>query len=192
MNNKLDDMLRQLFVFSGEQKVLLSFLLCQDDWQTAKEIQAKTALSKAAVNFALNKLFKLKIIEKNQKGKTYLWRIDYYYPIVSIVKHYKILNNIIDIFSLIERLKLLSQKIILFGSNARGEDNQQIDIDLLVITHNDKEVRDIIEKYLSKRKVQIITKTPLSFSELEKKDPVFFRELELGIILWEKKENYGK
>ena len=93
---------------------------------------------------------------------------------------------------MIERLKLLSQKIILFGSNARGEDNQQSDIDLLVITHNDKEVRDIIEKYLSKRKVQIITKTPLSFSELEKKDPVFFRELELGIILWEKKENYGK
>jgi len=191
MNNKLDDMLKQLFVFSGEQKVL-SFLLCQDDWQTAKEIQTETVLSKAAVNFALNKLFKLKIVEKNQKGKTYLWRIDYYYPIISVIRQYKILNNIIDIFSLIERLKLLSQKIILFGSNARGEDNQQSDIDLLVITHNDKEVRDIIEKYLSKRKVQIITKTPLSFSELEKKDPVFFRELELGIILWEKKENYGK
>lgn len=192
MNNKLDDILKQLFVFSGEQKVL-SFLLCQDDWQTAREIQNKTALSKAAVNLALNKLFKLKIIEKNQKGKTYLWRIDYYYyPMVSIIKQYKIMNNIIDIFSLIERLKPLCQKVILFGSNARGENNQQSDIDLLAITHNDKEVRDIIEKYLSKRKVQIITKPPLSFSELEKKDPVFFRELELGIILWEKKDNYGK
>ena len=63
MANKLDDYIKQIFIVSGEQKIL-NYLLTQDDWQMAKEIQKITALSKAAVHFALDKLFKLALIKK--------------------------------------------------------------------------------------------------------------------------------
>jgi len=191
MTNKLDNLIKQIFISSGEQKVL-SYLLNQDSWQTAKEIQKKTALSKAAVNFAMNKLFKLNLIEKDQKGKTYLYRINSSYPLLSIVKQYKVLNNLITCLLLVKRLKDVSQRIILFGSSARGEDLQESDIDLLVLTHNAEEVKDLAKSISLKRKVQIIVKTPVAFTELKEKDPVFFREIELGIVLWEKEEDYGE
>lgn len=191
MDNKLDNSIKRIFVFSGEQKVL-NYLLSQDSWKTAKETQKATGLSKAAVNFALNKLFKLNLIERDQKGKTYLYRIFSSYPLVSITKRFKILNNLINYLPLVGKLKPVSQKIILFGSAARGENLQKSDIDILVVTHNEKEARDLVEKESLNQKFQIITKTPLSFIELEKKDPVFFREVEIGIVLWEKEEDYGE
>lgn len=191
MNNKLDNSIGRIFVFSGEQKVL-NHLLSQDDWQTAKEIQKATGLSKAAVNFALNKLFKLNLVQRDQKGKTYLYRVRSSYPSLSVVKQYKVLNNLITCLPLIKRLSSLSQKIILFGSAARGENLQKSDIDLLVVTHNEKEARDLVKKESLRRKIQIICKTPIVFTGLENKDPVFFREVELGIVLWEKEEHYGE
>ena len=191
MANKLDNFIRQIFIFSGEQKVL-NYLLNQDGWQTAREIQKTTGLSKATVNFALNKLFKLNLVQRDQKGKTYLYRVRSSYPLLSIVKQYKVLNNLITCLPLIKRLSSLSQKIILFGSTARGEDLQKSDIDLLVVTHNAKEVKDLAKNESLGRKVQVITKSPVAFTELERKDPVFFREVELGIVLWEKEEDYGE
>lgn len=191
MDNKLDNSIKQIFVFSGKQKVLIC-LLNKDDWQTAREIQKATALSKAAVNFALNKLFKLKIIEREQKGKTHLYRVSSSYPLFSIAKQFKVLNNLITCLSLVKRLEPISQKIILFGSASRGEDFQKSDFDLLVTTHNTKEVRDLVNKEFLGRKFQVIIKTPVAFTEIERRDPSFFREVELGIILWEKEEDYGE
>ncbi len=189
MTKKLNNSIRQLLVASGEQKVL-NYLVSQDDWQTAKEIQKKVGLSKAAVNFALNKLSKLDLVKKDQKGKTYLYRVSSSYPFVVLAKQFKVLDNIIACLPLIEKLKSVSQKIILFGSAARGEDLQESDIDILVVTHNKKKAKDLAEKSLLKRKIQLIAKSPLDFAELEKKAPVFFREVELGIVLWEKEDNY--
>lgn len=175
MVNKLDDYIKQIFISSGEQKVL-NCLLGQDDWQTAKEIQKITVLSKAAVHFALDKLFKLAFIEKEQKGKTYLYRVVSSYPLIPIVKQFKILNELIAYLPLIRELIPFSQKIILFGSAARGENLQKSDIDLLVITHNAKEVKDLAKSQFLGRKVQIITKTPVAFAELEKKAQFFIEK----------------
>ena len=191
MANKLDDYIKQIFIASGEQKVL-NYLLTQDDWQMAKEIQKITALSKAAVHFALDKLFKLALIKKNQKGRTYLYRVVSSYPFAPIVKQFKILSELIAYLPLIKKLMPFSQKIILFGSASRGENLQKSDIDLLVITHNIKEVKDLAKSQFLGRKVQIITKTPVALAELEKKDPIFYREVELGIVLWEREEDYGE
>lgn len=189
MTKKIDNKIRQIFVSSGEQKVL-NYLSIQDGWQTAKEIQKIVGLSKAAVHFALDKLFKLKIIERDQKGKTYLYRINSSYPVIPIIRQFKILNNLIACLSLIKKLIPLSQKIILFGSACRGENLPESDIDLLVVTHNIEEVKKIANERFLGKKIQIIAKTPIAFTELEKKDPIFYREIGLGIVLWEREQPY--
>ena len=191
MVNKLDDSIKEIFISSGQQKVL-NCLLCQDDWQTAKEIQKITVLSKAAVHFALDKLFKLSLVKKEQRGKTYLYRVVLFYPLIVIAKQFKILSNVISYLPLIRKLIPLSQKIILFGSASRGENLQKSDIDLLVVTHNTNEVKKLAKDQFLGKKVQIVAKTPVVFTELEKKDPIFYREVELGIILWEREKDYGE
>lgn len=191
MTKKIDNNIKDIFIVSGEQQVL-NYLANFDGWQTAKEIQKTTNLSKAAVHLALAKLFKTGLLEKDQKGKTYLYRIEFSYPLISVLKQFKVLTNLISHLPLIEKLIPLSQKIILFGSASRGEDTQESDIDLLVITHNIEEVKKLTKDHFKEKKVQIIIRTPLEFTEMEKKDPVFWREIELGITLWEKEEPYGE
>lgn len=186
MDNKIN-LIKQIFIFSGIQKVL-SYLTNQKNWRTVKEIQKSTFLSKSGTHLALNKLSKLALIEKEQKGKTYLYRVNFSSP---IVKQFKVLENLIEYSSSIEKLKPLSQKIILFGSASRGENLPNSDIDLFVVTHNPEEVKKIIEKDKLKDKLQPIIRSPLEYTNLEKKDPVFYQEIERGIILWEKEEHYA-
>jgi len=191
MSNKLNDRIKQIFVFTGDQKVL-KHLVFSDDWQTAKEIQENTALSKAAVNIALNNLYKSDLVERDQKGKTYLYRANAGYPISSALKQYKSLNNLIEILPLVQKIIPLSQKIILFGSASRGENYSKSDIDLMVVTHNSEQVKAMSKKSFLNKKVQIITHSPNSLLKLEKSDPIFYQEIELGVVLWEKEEHYAE
>jgi len=191
MSNRLNDRIKQIFVFTGDQKVL-KHLVFNDDWQTAKEIQENTALSKAAVNIALNNLYKSDLVERDQKGKTYLYRANADYPISPALKRYKSLNNLIEILPLVRKIIPLSQKIILFGSASRGENYSKSDIDLMVVTHDSEQIKAMSKKLFLNKKVQIITHSPNSLLKLEKSDPIFYREIELGVVLWEREEHYAE
>lgn len=171
---------------SGEQKVL-SYLVNQKSRRTVKEIIENTNLSKSGVHLCLNELSKLNLIEKDQKGKTHLYRIN---TSSSVIKQFKVLENIANYSGLIEKLKPLAQKIILFGSASRGENFQDSDIDLFIVAHNPDEVKKIAAKEKLKYKLQLVIRSPLAYFQLEKKDPTFYQEVERGIILWEKEEHY--
>jgi hypothetical protein len=36
--------------------------------------------------------------------------------------------------------------------------------------------------------IQLIVRTPLKYIEMEKTDPIFYAEIERGIVLWEAKD----
>ncbi len=191
MFNKIDNKIKQVFISSGEQKILevLSFV---DEWKTAKEIKKKTKLSRAAIHLILDKLFKLNLLERDQKGKTYLYKINSSFPFFCALKQFKILDNLISFFPLFKKIISKSQKIVLFGSVGRGEDFKDSDIDLFIITHNVKEVKKIIEKYSTNRKIQAIIRRPMDYIKLEQTDPVFYNEINSGIIVWEKEDHYAE
>ena len=90
--------------------------------------------------------------------------------------------------SLVSKIKKLSKKVILFGSSARGEDTSKSDIDLFVLTNSPEEVERTLKKCKLPRGLQLITRTPVGFAEMEKKEPVFFEEVSRGITLWESEE----
>jgi predicted nucleotidyltransferase len=96
-----------------------------------------------------------------------------------------VLNNVIDISSIIEELKELSDKIILFGSAKEGVNIKESDIDLFVITNSPEEVRKSVGE---NKRIQLIVKKPLEFVELKSKEPEFYDEVSRGIVLWEKTE----
>ena len=132
------------------------------------------------------------MLERDQKGKTYLYRISSISPIFCVLSQFKVLNNLINLFPLLKKIIPFSEKIILFGSASRGEDLKNSDIDLFVIAHDDKEINKLIKKYSADRKIQIIIRTPIDYIKLEQTDSIFYNEINSGIVIWEKESHYAE
>lgn len=181
MTKNLDNKLKTIFISSAEQKVL-DYLISKDDYQEVKEIKRTTNLSKAGIHLALKNLQALNLIVRDQKGKTYLYqaRGDSF-----LIKQFKVFKTIIHSAPLIEKLKPFSQKVILFGSVAKGEDTEKSDFDFLIISRSEDKIREIIEKF-GDYKIQAIIKSPQEILALQEKDAVFFQEVDKGIVLWDK------
>ena len=45
-----------------------------------------------------------------------------------------------------------------------------------------------MKKNKKSEKIKLIVRSPLEYIEMEKTDPTFYREVELGITLWESKD----
>lgn len=170
---------------TNAQKVL-DFLIQNPGRQfLANEIEKAAKISRAGVNFSLRKLAKEKLVIREKKAKIYLYSVDHADP---VIKQLKVLRAVTFLKPLLCKVKKLSEKIILFGSCARGENIPKSDIDLFILTNSQEEVRGFIRKHNLNKKFQLIIRTPLKFVEMENKEPVFFEEISRGITLWEAKE----
>ena len=177
--------MNKTLVATNTQKIL-DFLIQRPGHEfLASEIQKAVKISKGGVNLSLRELAREKMVRREKKGKVFLYSVDHTQP---IIKQLKVLKNIELLNSLVNKIKELSEKIILFGSCARGEDIPKSDIDLFVLTNSPKEIEEVFKKYKLFKRFQLIIKTPVVFAEMEKKEPVFFEEISRGITLWEVKE----
>jgi predicted nucleotidyltransferase len=169
-----------LFANTSYQKILKFLSDCPNKNFFEKEISDKIKLSRGGTNSALKKLRKTDLITVEKKGKTFFYSSNLQNP---LIKAWKVFNNVIKVSPVIKNVKKISDKIILFGSMAEGINIKESDIDLLIITHSPEAVRKTIAK---NKKIQLILRTPLEFIEMKAKDPVFFDEVNKGIVLWEK------
>lgn len=165
------------------QKIL--GFLCQypHDSFYNNQIAQKTGLSKGGVSQALKFLTKESLLKTERKGTMTFYQIDLSSP---IVRQFKIFHNIMLLNPLINKIKMFASKIVLFGSCAEGTDSNDSDIDILIVSSQKPEVTDSVSKSKTKRGIQLILKSPQEYISLEKKEPIFYHELEKGKILWEK------
>lgn len=181
----MKDLNKHIF-FTIEQK-LLDFLLINTDKQcTEKEISNLTGMKKSSINLALHSLVESGFVTRKKIGRTSLYGVSSDHI---IVKELKILQNLLLIYPLIEKLKLESQKIILFGSRAKGTNTIESDIDIFVQANDIEKIRRIISSSQLKDKIQLIAKTPKEMLTINNQNPLFFQEVEKGKLIW---ENYGK
>ncbi|MBW2046148.1 MAG: nucleotidyltransferase domain-containing protein [Deltaproteobacteria bacterium] len=170
------------FFFDTSYQKILNFLSSNPNRTFFdREIAQKTKVSRGATNLALRKLAQAGLIILEKKGRMSFYSVDLNNP---IIRQWKVLNNILELHQLKEKLKKISEKIILFGSAAEGRNIKESDIDIFVITGFPQKANEIISK--SKRKIQLISKKSLEFVELKEKDPIFYDEVMKGIVLWEK------
>lgn len=181
MNLKSMELL-SIFVNTAEQKVLN--FLAQNTGRSFfdKEVAQKTGVSRGATNQTLKDLTKSTLILKEKRGRMNFYQANAANP---VLKAFKVLENVIRLFPFIERLKEKSERIILFGSASRGENYQDSDIDIFVLTHDAKEAAEKIKKYPFKS-LRPIFKAPSEFAIVEKKDRVFYQEIIKGVTLWER------
>jgi len=133
----------------------------------------------------LNDLVNAGFVRRKKRGKMYLYAVNYGHP---IIKQLKILKVIMFLDPLLKKIRDKSQKIILYGSSCRGENTKDSDIDLFVVTNSQPEVEKIVRDSSKGKSIQLITRTPLKYIEMEKTDPIFYAEIERGIVLWEAKD----
>ncbi len=147
-----------------------------------KEVKEATRLSAGATNQALRELAKEGYIQKESKGRMSFYSVDLSNP---LIRQFKVLLNITTIYALVLHLTDYCRKIVLFGSAASGTNMEESDIDLFVLTNRIREVTELVGKSSLAERIQLVAKKPVDMAALKKSDPIFFEELERGIILWE-------
>ncbi len=177
-------MTEKLIFFTNAQKIL-SFLIQNPDKEYFdRQISKLTRVSKAGANFALRDLAKEGLVVREKKGRMYFYKA---LSKVPSIKYLKILQNIVSLNHLIEKLKRYSLKIILYGSAAKGENNSDSDIDIFIMTRDTEEVKEILFKDKLREKIQYVAHTPNDFIKSKKSSLIFYREVEKGIVLWEQR-----
>lgn len=177
--------MKSVFVFTNTQKVMNYLASNPGEQFLANDIQNKVKISKGGVNQSLRELAEEGLINREKKGKIFLYSLNHTNV---IAKQFKILKNVELVYPLVNKLKNKSEKIILFGSSSRGEDSAQSDIDIFVLTKVSDEIHKIVSKFKAKRKIQLIVRNTVEYMNMENKEKVFFEEINRGIAIWENKQ----
>jgi len=162
---------------------ILNFLLKQQNELHTREIARKTGLSLGFVSRFLNALSRQELILLTKKGRMKFYRANILHP---LIKQLKILITISSLMPLINNLKPLSRRIILFGICAHGENLPESDIDLFILTNYSQEVRI---KLSQNPKIVPVIMNSKEFAEFRKKDASLYEQIIRGLALWETNES---
>lgn len=171
--------------FSSKINQQILEFLCEhpNDSFYSSQIAQKTGLSIGGVNQTLRSLTKDSLLKAEKKGRMTFYQVDTSSP---IIRQFKVFHTILLLNPLVEKLQSFADKAVLFGSCAEGINTEDSDIDLLVVSNQKDDINNVFTKFKSKQKIQLILKSPQEYVSLEKKEPVFFAEIEKGTPLWQK------
>ena len=164
---------------------LLTFLARSPDKQFyIREIAKNINKSVGGTHKTLKSLKKMDFIKENKSGKNIYYQINQMNP---SIKNFKIFMTINELTSLVNKLKEISEKIILFGSCTNGEDTIESDIDLFILTNEKEKVNKKILNTKFNRKIQAVVVNIEDFMKIKEKDKGFYQEIKKGITLWDVK-----
>jgi predicted nucleotidyltransferase len=140
-------------------------------------------ISQGGASTILKQFKELGILSSENVGKTIKFNVNWGNP---IIKSFRVFDNLLEINSLVEEIKHMCRKIILFGSCATGDDSLESDIDLFVLVDGDNvdKVRSIISLYKIEREIKPLLVDTLELTDMEQNDKVFIEEVNKGIVLW--------
>lgn len=177
-------MVNKIFYTTSVQKVLYFLLAHPEKRFYDREVSRLAKVGRAATNYSLRALIDAGIVEREKRGRMYFYYVTLDDP---VIRQLKITQNLICIRPLVEKIKGISLKIVLFGSSATGTNNAESDIDLFVLSREPKRVKDLIYKSQFKEMLQYVINNPQDFVKLKKENPVFHKQILSGIILYNSK-----
>lgn len=174
---------KEIFYSRNTQKILAFLCDYAHDSFYSNQIAEKVNLSKGGVSQTLRLLAKEHLLTLEKKGKMIFYQVD---ASSAVIKQFNVFRTIKLIDPLIRKLQLITDKVILFGSCAQGTNIKESDVDVLVVSRQVADVNTLFMKFKHKQKIQFILKLPQEYVVLEKKESVFFAEIEEGIVLWQR------
>jgi len=181
-------MLRDILIRTVEQRILSLFTANPDKAFYSREVSKKIKISLGAASNALRLLEKNNVLTSERKGKTSLYTLKL--P-NEYLERFKILNTLLALEPLVEKLKNISRRIVLYGSYATGTFTSDSDLDLFIVSEKREEALKAAANFKTNTVFEIkpVIKRQVEWMQLEKSDPEFFGEVNQGITLWEKTIN---
>ena len=177
-------MLGKIFYSTCLQRVLCFLLAHPDQKYYDREISRLIKAGRASTNYALRNLMMAGLVKREKKGRMF-----FYYVTAedSLIKQLKVTQNLIDTRPLVEQLKPVCLKIVLYGSSATGINHEASDIDLFVFSRDVGKAKSIIRKSSLSERLQYVINTPQELVKLKKENPGFYNGVSSGIVLYEGK-----
>jgi predicted nucleotidyltransferase len=154
-----------------------------------REVMRLVGVSKGSANRILHELCDRGFLTAKRKGRMVFYKLDLQSP---SARQFKILSNVYSLGKLLERLKGISRRVILFGSSAKGTDVKESDIDLLILTDNREAARNEINGFNNsskgERRIAPIIVDANELAKMRREDSALYENIERGIILWETEE----
>lgn len=182
-------MIKEIFIATTNLKVLQFLAKYSDKEFHEREISRLIKLASGSTNRALNNLYNCGIVQRRQSGKMLFYSINSNCPALI---EFKKLTNMLLIEPLVEKLRLITERVVLYGSGADGLDNSKSDLDLHIVAANKQNVVRVLEDFTfptgyAEIHIQTIIKTPLELLKANNSERTFLDEVEKGITLWDKK-----
>lgn len=102
-----------------------------------QEIVEGTAVSRSAVNLAARSLWQAGLLHRQRRGRMNFYSADDHHP---FVQQFKVLDTLARLEPLLQELRPLARRIVLFGSCAAGTNAAESDIDLFILSDDREQV----------------------------------------------------
>jgi len=149
-----------------------------------REIAKTIPVSVGGTHKVLKSLHELGFVKVRKSGKNLYYQINDRNP---SIKNFKIFMTVTELNSVLDDIKNKSEKVVLFGSCAKGEDTIDSDIDLLILSRDTVAIKDYLKKKKIGRRIQAIVVNASELIKLKEQDKAFYDEVKNGIILWDVK-----
>jgi predicted nucleotidyltransferase len=181
-------MLQLHLIATSNQKVLSLLAKLSDQEFYEREVARKLGISYGSANRALNELFSSGVVSRRREGKMYFYSIDFSNAVLT---EFKKMVNLLLIEPLVEELKRMTNRVVLYGSCAFGTDTSESDLDLFIVSNSKEAVLNVISNFefpagYEDIHIQPVIKTPLELLEGGESERTFMEEVERGIVVWEK------
>src|SRR3989338_1658981 len=175
------------FVFSTNiQKVLHFFLQRPTGRFYDREVSKLTGISRAGTNFSLRDLTKAGFIQREKRGRMLFYFIN---PEDPLIRQLKIMQNVVLLYPLVRVLKKFCQKMVLYGSSAKGFNQEESDFDVWILSADKEKIRAMIHQNPISVRIQPMIQTPIEWILMGKNNELFANQIETGIVLWESHES---
>ena len=144
------------------------------------EIVSATGVGRSAVNVAVRDLAKSGFIDCESRGRTRFYSAD---PADQVVRQFKIWETALLLKPVVDQLRPMARRVVLFGSAAKGLDTAGSDLDLFIVASNRKSVRAVLNHALDGRQIQAVIVSEQELAVLKREDPTFFTQVQQGLIL---------
>jgi len=175
-------MFRIMNKYSKKTLELLAFLARRPLTRMyGREIAKSIKMSVGGTNQILRSLARAKMLNVEKRGRMLFYSANMENP---EVKQFKVFINVSELNPLIDKIKMHSDRIILYGSCADGNDTEKSDVDLFVLSEEKDAVNAEIRRFKTDRKIKPVLADRSEFLKLKEKDKAFCEQVTAGKELW--------
>ena len=147
------------------------------------QIAAGSGVSIVATLHAVHALADAGLLRREEHGKRCAYGANLGHP---LVRQWKVLLTLAMLEPLLSALRVVADRVMLFGSRPSGADKEDSDIDLCVRTGVPDEAGAIARASALAGRVQLVARTILEEADSERNNPVSLESVRRGMALYDR------